>query len=41
LSKGEDLADSAKAAGLSYTALIDRIVQLGRAYKPEWRMFDP
>jgi len=41
LSKGEDLADSAKAAGLSYTALVSRIVQLGLAYKPEWRMFEP
>jgi D-alanine-D-alanine ligase len=41
LSKGEDLADSAKAAGISYTALVDRIVQLGLAYMPEWRMFEP
>ena len=41
LSKGEDLADSAKAAGLSYTALINRIVQLGLGYMPEWRMFEP
>ena len=41
LSKGEDLADSAKAAGMSYTALVERIVQLGLAYMPEWRMFEP
>jgi D-alanine-D-alanine ligase len=41
LSKGEDLADSAKAAGLSYTALVQRIVQLGLDYMPEWRMFEP
>jgi D-alanine-D-alanine ligase len=41
LSKGEDLADSAKAAGISYTALIKRIVQLGLDYMPEWRMFEP
>jgi D-alanine-D-alanine ligase len=40
LSKGEDLADSAKAAGVSYTALIKRIVQLGIDYMPEWRMFE-
>ena len=40
LSKGEDLADSAKAVGISYTKLIDRIVQLGLAYMPEWRMFE-
>lgn len=41
LSKGEDLADSAKAFGVSYTALIKRIVQLGLDYMPEWRMFEP
>jgi D-alanine-D-alanine ligase len=41
LSKGEDFADSAKANGLGYTALVDRIVQLGLAYMPEWRMFEP
>ncbi len=41
LSKGEDLADSAKAAGMSYTALVGRIVQLGLAYMPEWRLFEP
>jgi D-alanine-D-alanine ligase len=41
LSKGEDLADSAKAAGVSYTALLKRIVQLGIDYMPEWRMFEP
>lgn len=40
LSKGEDLADSAKAAGMSYTALVERIVQLGLGYMPEWRMFE-
>jgi len=41
LSKGEDLADSAKAVGMSYTALVNRIVQLGVDYMPEWRMFEP
>jgi D-alanine-D-alanine ligase len=41
LSKGEDLADSAKAFGMSYTALVNRIVQLGMDYMPEWRMFEP
>jgi D-alanine-D-alanine ligase len=40
LSKGEDLADSAKAVGISYTKLIDRVVQLGLAYMPDWRMFE-
>ena len=41
LSKGEDFANSAKAVGTSYTALVNRIVQLGLAYLPEWRMFEP
>ena len=41
LSKGEDLADSAKAFGMSYTALVNRIVKLGMDYMPEWRMFEP
>lgn len=41
LSRGEDLAESAKSAGMSYTALVDRILQLGLAYVPEWRMFEP
>jgi D-alanine-D-alanine ligase len=41
LSKGEDLADSAKAVGIGYSALIARIVQLGLGYMPEWRMFEP
>jgi D-alanine-D-alanine ligase len=41
LSKGEDFADSAKAAGIGYTALVERIVQLGLKYMPEWRMYGP
>jgi D-alanine-D-alanine ligase len=40
LSKGEDLADSAQAAGMSYAALVKRIVQLGLDYMPEWRLFE-
>jgi D-alanine-D-alanine ligase len=40
LSKQEDFAASAKSSGIGYTALVDRIVQLGLAYMPEWRMFD-
>ena len=39
LSKGEDFADSAKAAGIGYTALVDRILQLGLGYMPEWRLY--
>ena len=34
LTKGEDLADSAKATGISYTRLVDRIVRLGLATGP-------
>jgi len=41
LSRGEDLAESAKASGMTYTTLINRIVELGLAYMPEWRMFEP
>jgi len=41
LSKGEDFADAAKAAGIGYPALVERLVQLGLAYMPEWRMFEP
>ena len=41
LSDGEDLADAAKAAGMGYTALVSRIVELGLAYVPEWRMYEP
>jgi D-alanine-D-alanine ligase len=39
LSKGEDFADAAKTAGIGYTALVERIVRLGLAYMPEWRLF--
>jgi D-alanine-D-alanine ligase len=41
LSKGEDFADAAKAAGIGYTALVERILQLGLGYVPEWRMYEP
>jgi len=41
LSKGEDFAASAKAIGIGYTALVERIVQLGLAYMPEWRWYEP
>jgi D-alanine-D-alanine ligase len=40
LSKEEDFAAAAKSSGIGYTALIERIVQLGLGYMPEWRMFD-
>lgn len=41
LTYGEDFAESAAAAGMDYEALIARIVSLGLAYLPEWRMFEP
>jgi D-alanine-D-alanine ligase len=41
LAKREDLAASASAVGISYTRLIERVVHLGLAYRPEWRMFEP
>ena len=40
LTEGEDLAESAKAIGIDYDALIARIVNLGISYMPEWRMFE-
>ncbi|MEQ8955396.1 MAG: D-alanine--D-alanine ligase [Gammaproteobacteria bacterium] len=40
LTHGEDLAESAEANGINYDALITRIVNLGLAYMPEWRMFE-
>jgi D-alanine-D-alanine ligase len=41
LTYGEDFAESAEAFGLSYEGLIRRIVSIGLAYRPEWRMFEP
>ena len=41
LTKGEDFAESAAAAGVDYTQLVARIVNLGLGYLPEWRMFEP
>ncbi|HEY5667084.1 MAG TPA: D-alanine--D-alanine ligase [Gammaproteobacteria bacterium] len=41
LTYGEDFAESAEAGGLDYDALIKRIVGIGLAYRPEWRMFEP
>ena len=41
LTYGEDFAESASTAGLTYPALIRRIVSVGLAYRPEWRMFEP
>jgi len=40
LTRDEDLAESAKTDGVSYEALLQRIVSLGLSYMPEWRMFE-
>ncbi|NJN51801.1 MAG: D-alanine--D-alanine ligase [Gammaproteobacteria bacterium] len=40
LTFGEDFAESAETVGVSYEALMTRIVGLGLAYMPEWRMFE-
>jgi len=40
LSYGEDFAESAASAGMSYPRLIMRIVNLGLSYMPEWRVFE-
>lgn len=36
LSPGEDFPESAKAAGLDYAALLQRILNVGINYKPAW-----
>jgi len=40
LTYGEDFAESAELAGISYDKLLTRIVNLGLAYQPEWRLFE-
>jgi D-alanine-D-alanine ligase len=37
LAYGEDFAESVEAAGVSYEALLHRIITLGRSYKVAWR----
>ena len=41
LTFGEDFAESADKHGMSYNRLIERILSIGLAYRPEWRMFEP
>lgn len=36
LARGEDFAESARAVGIEYEALIDRIVRLGFCHRPHW-----
>ena len=40
LTYGEDFAESAESVGIDYGRLLTRIVNLGRSYMPEWRMFE-
>jgi D-alanine-D-alanine ligase len=40
LTYGEDFAESAETSGIDYEALLNRIVNLGLAYKTEWRLFE-
>jgi D-alanine-D-alanine ligase len=40
LTYGEDFAESAASAGISYDKLIARIVNLGLSYEPEWRLYE-
>jgi D-alanine-D-alanine ligase len=40
LTFGEDFAESAESVGIGYEALLTRIVNLGLAYRPEWRLFE-
>ncbi len=41
LARDEDFADSARAAGLEYPALIQKILNLGLAWRPLWKAADP
>ena len=40
LTYGEDFAESGHVAGIGYPRLLNRIVQLGMQYRPEWRLFE-
>lgn len=39
LEKAEDFAQSARAAGIPYDELLERIMALGLAYRAEWRAY--
>ncbi len=39
LSRGEDFADSAQAAGIKYPELLDRIIGLGLRYEADWQKY--
>jgi D-alanine-D-alanine ligase len=38
---GEDCAESAEAAGISYEELLQRLLKLGIAYRADWKQFEP
>jgi D-alanine-D-alanine ligase len=40
LTSAEDFAESARAAGIEYPALLERIMTLGRNYRVEWREYN-
>jgi len=40
LEAAEDFAESARAAGVSYDELLEKIMALGASYRAEWRAFD-
>jgi D-alanine-D-alanine ligase len=40
LAREEDFAESARAAGIEYDGLLERIMTLGRNYRVEWREFN-
>ncbi|MEZ5499688.1 MAG: ATP-grasp domain-containing protein [Steroidobacteraceae bacterium] len=40
LTYGEDFAESADVVGMKYPQLLQRIVNLGLSYRPEWRLFE-
>jgi D-alanine-D-alanine ligase len=40
LTCAEDFAESARAAGIEYPALLERIIALGRNYRVEWREYN-
>jgi D-alanine-D-alanine ligase len=39
LEAAEDFAESARAAGMPYNELLDRLMALGLSYRAEWRVF--
>jgi D-alanine-D-alanine ligase len=40
MSEGEDFADAARAAGVSYDELLAKILSLGLGYQAAWRIYE-